>query len=215
MVKIMNKTTKIILWVLFPIITISVLVWIDGLIIDKRVPITLQQKSIETDLWVDGYVVGMGTLVEKNDDYYDELNTFKVNCYLSQKICIQSVSGLFKTKYIDYMSPILTLRHDVFKIVRWDKDVIIYQNLESCGEITFTITRDTKTFSGVKRYIKKNGCVREHNGDITYSLVDGHDLTTRIKNETRNVPRNYGILFVILLITGFGIYSSIKGGKSK
>ena len=211
----MKKIFKILLWVLFLIVTTSVLVWIDGLIIDKKVPITLQEKSIETDLWMDGYVVGKGTLVEKNDDYYDELNTFKVDCYLSQKICIQSVSGLFKPKYMEYISPILTLRHEVFKIVRWDKDVIIYQNLESCGEVTFTITRDTKTFSGVKRYVKKNGCVREPNGEITYSLVDGNELTSKLKNETRNVPRNIGIFFLIFLITGFGIYSSIKSGKPK
>ena len=170
MVKIMKKTLKIILWIVFFFVSMYSLIQVDRWYVYSRIPVSLPMVNYFVTMWDEGYVKVTGTIRGKDDDYYDDLNVINVECDYSTKKCSHSVGGLLKTKGSDGFQPYLNVRTETFQIVNWNKEFLIYKDVESCYEVTFTLMRETQTLTGIRKYSKKNS-VCQRDDEIKYSII--------------------------------------------
>lgn len=213
MVKIMNKTLKIILWVIFFFVSMYSLIQIDRWYVHSRVPVSLPIVNYFVTMWDEGYVKVTGTIRGKDDDYYDNLNVINVECDYSTKKCFHSVAGLLETKGGSEFQPYLNVRSETFQIVNWNKEFLIYKDIGSCYEVTFTLMRETKTLTGIRKYSKKNStCQRDD--EIKYSIIDGFEYYRSEEKRVQNVFLNILASLLILSISGYGIYRAIRPRKT-
>ena len=212
MVKIMNKILKIILWVFFFFVSMYTLIQIERWYVFTKVPVTLPIPHVFVDLWESGYVEVDGTISEKNGDYYDRLNVIKVTCDYQSRQCIHSVGGLFTSRSPSEFQPLLNLKTEKYRILNWDKDILIYKDTSLCSETTFTLVRNTKILSGVKKYSQKNStCQRED--EITYTIINGFEYVFKEQEKVKNTYLNIMSLLLILGISGYGIYRTVRPRK--
>ena len=182
-------------------------IYIDVFRINSKIPVNLFMDNYSFLFW-DDIVSVQGTLVENNNNYYDKLNTVHIECRKSTRECIQSYGGLFGGSGD---RPYLRVKTYTFPIVRWDKDILIYKDTSNCYESIFTITRDTEKLSGVRNVLtNKPDCKNEKSSKVTYELVDGFEYQMTLEKQHRSVFLNTFIFVVLLGITIFGIYKTIK-----
>ncbi len=205
----MNKILKITLWVLFFFVSIYSLIVIDRWFVYSKVPVLLSSSSYFVDMWDEGFVNVDGKILENKGNYYDDLNVIKVTCQFSKKQCIHSIGGLFKSTQTSEFPPLLNVKTEQYLITNWTKDILIYQDFDVCSDTTFTLVRNTKTLTGVKKYLKKNSnCQRED--EITYTIVSGFDYVMKEQKEVRNVFLNTLLFLIVSFITIFGIYKTVR-----
>lgn len=203
----MSKSKKIILWVLFFLTSLMSLIYIDVFRINSKIPVNLFMDKYSFLFW-DNFVSVEGTLIENNNNYYDKLNTVHIECRKSTRECIQSYGGLFIGSGD---RPYLRVKTDTYPIERWDKDILIYKDISNCYESIFTITRDTEKLTGVRNVLtNKPDCKNEKSSKVTYELVDGFEYQMTLEKQLRSVFLNTFIFVVLLGITIFGIYKTIK-----
>ena len=204
----MNKSIKIFLWIIFFIVSFVSLIYIENLRIQSKIPVNLFMDKYSFLFW-ENFVSVEGTLVEQNSNYYDKLNTVHVECRKSTKECIQSYGGLFEGGFSD--RPYLRVKTDVYPIHRWDKDILIYKDFSKCYETTFTITRETEKLTGVTNFLSnKSECKDEKNKKVTYELVDGFEYQMEMEKQIRSVFLNTFIFLILLGVTIFGIYKTVR-----
>jgi hypothetical protein len=208
----MNKISKIVLWISFFLVSMYSIIVVDRWYVFTKVPVSLPTLHVFVDMWESGYVGIDGTISEKNGDYYDNLNVIKVTCDYSSKECIHSVGGLFVSRSPNEFQPLLNIKTEKYRIVSWDKDILIYKDVGTCYETTFTLVRNTKTLSGIKKFSKKNStCQRED--EITYTIIDGFDYVMKEQRRVQNIFVNIVLFILILGISGFGIYRTFRPRK--
>lgn len=203
----MSKTIKIILWVSFFIISFYFLIVFDKFHINSKVPVLLPNTSYFLDMWDDGYVVVDGKISESKGDYYDRFNVIKVSCDFLKKQCIHSIGGLLQSN--SGFSPLLYVRTEEYPITNWTKEILIYRDRGSCYDTTFTLVRNTKTLTGIKKFSKKlPTCQRED--EIIYSIVSGFDYVMKEQREVQNLFLNIFLFLVTLFVTILGIYKTVR-----
>ena len=203
----MTKGLKVFLWISFFIITFYILIVFDKLYINSKVPVLLPNTSYFLDMWDDGYVIVDGKISESKGDYYDKFNVIKVSCDFSKKQCIHSIGGLLQSN--SEFSPLLYVKTEEYQITNWTKEILIYRDRGSCYDTTFTLVRNTKTLTGVKKFSKKlPTCQRED--EITYTIVSGFDYVMKEQKEVRNVFLNTFLFLIVSFITIFGIYKTVR-----
>jgi hypothetical protein len=208
----MNKISKIILWIVFFFGSMYSLIQIDRWYVFTKVPVTLPNLHVFVDMWESGYVEVDGTISEKNGDYYDGLNVIKVTCDYQSRQCIHSVGGLFTSRSPSEFQPLLNLKTEKYRILNWDKDILIYKDTSLCSETIFTLVRNTKILSGVKKYSKKSStCQRED--EITYTIINGFEYGYKEKEKFQNVFLNILVSLLVFGISGYGIYRTIRPRK--
>jgi hypothetical protein len=160
-------------------------------------------------MWDEGYVIVDGKISENKGDYYDKFNVVKVSCDLSKKQCIHSIGGIFQVNKESEFPPLLNVKTEQYLITNWNKEILIYKDFGSCYETTFTLIRNTKTLTGVKKFSKKiPTCQREE--EITYSIVNGFDFVLNEQSKVRNVFMNTILFILILLVTVIGVFKTVK-----
>jgi hypothetical protein len=185
------------------------LIQVDRWYVYSRVPISLPTLNYFVTMWDSGYVKVTGTIRGKDDDYYEDLNVINVDCDYSTKKCIHSVGGLFKYKGGDGFQPLLNVKTETFQIVNWNKEFLIYKDDASCYDVTFTLMRETKTLSGIRKYSKNNsGCQRSD--EVKYSIIDGFEYVMSEEKKVQNVFLNILVSLLVLGVTGIGIYRTVK-----
>jgi hypothetical protein len=158
-------------------------------------------------MWDDGYVIVDGKISESKGDYYDKFNVIKVSCDFSKKQCIHSIGGLLQSN--SEFSPLLYVKTEEYQITNWTKEILIYRDRGSCYDTTFTLVRNTKTLTGVKKFSKKlPTCQRED--EITYTIDSGFDYVMKEQKEVRNVFLNTFLFLIVSFITIFGIYKTVR-----
>lgn len=204
----MKKVTKVLLWVSFFIFSFYVLIVLDKLYVNSKVPVLLPNTNYFVDMWDQGYVIVDGKISESKGDYYDKFNVIKVSCDFSKKQCIHSIGGLLQSG--SGFSPLLYVRTEEYQITNWTKEILIYRDSGSCYDTTFTLVRNTKTLTGVKKFSKKlPTCQREE--EITYTIVNGFDFVMKEQKEVQNLFLNILLFLVISFVTILGIYKSLRG----
>jgi hypothetical protein len=132
----------------------------------------------------------------KDDDYYDNFNVINVECDYTSKKCTHSVGGLLDSKGSSEFQPYLNVRTETFQIVNWNKEFLIYKDIGSCYEVTFTLMRETETLTGIRKYSKKNPrCHRDD--EIKYSVIDGFEY---YRSESKKVQNLFLNILVCLII---------------
>jgi hypothetical protein len=208
----MKKTSKIILWIIFFLLSMYSFIQVDRWYVHSRVPVSLPMVSYFLTMWNEGYVKVTGTIRGKDDDYYDNFNVINVECDYTSKKCTHSVGGLLDSKGSSEFQPYLNVRTETFQIVNWNKEFLIYKDIGSCYEVTFTLMRETETLTGIRKYSKKNPrCHRDD--EIKYSIIDGFEYYRSESKKVQNLFLN--ILFSLLVfgISVYGIYRTLKPKK--
>ena len=203
------KASKVILWLFFLLATI----FFSGKLIDiqstLRVPATLGNLFVFTDLWDKGYFNATGTWNSGGEKRIDKLNSVEITCSLPRKMCAVSVASI--NQYGEG-KPFLSTSLDIFDIVRWDSQVINFKEEKQCAETYFSINRETKTVSALRKYFTTvSGCSPDNTKEVKYSLVNGFEIYLELLNENNS---GYALFIFIatlsLAITIFGIYRVFK-----
>ena len=148
----------------------------------------------------------------KDDDYYDNFNVINVECDYTSKKCTHSVGGLLDSKGSSEFQPYLNVRTETFQIVNWNKEFLIYKDIGSCYEVTFTLMRETETLTGIRKYSKKNPrCQRDD--EIKYSIIDGFEYYRSESKKVQNVFLNILVSLLVFGISVYGIYRTLKPKK--
>ena len=100
---------------------------------------------------------------------------------------------------------------DIFDVETWDHQTIIYKDVKPCAETTFSINRETKTISGLRKYkTTVAGCAPDNPKEVRYQLVDGNDIYLKRLQENNSVALNIFVLTVALLFLVLGIYKVVR-----
>ncbi len=206
--KIAIKSVKVTLWLTFFALAITArMLWNDY---QKalKVPVSLGSSFIFTDLWEKGYFSGRGTWVVSGEKQDDLLNMAEITCLHSQKICATSVASV--NEY-GLGKPHLSNSLEIADVVRWDSQIIIYKEIKTCAETTYSINRETKSVTALRKYItNRAGCASDNPKEVTYNLTNGFDVFMKMTDKNDDVPLNILLLTIALLITGYGIYQVVK-----
>jgi hypothetical protein len=206
----MSKGIKVLLWVSFFVVSFYLLIVFDRLYINSKVPVSLPGTNYFLDMWEQGYVVVDGKISENKGDYYDKFNVIKVTCDFSKKNCTHSIGGLLGPIKNYEFPPLLYVRTEDYFVTNWSKEILIYKDKGSCYETTFTLVRNTKTLTGVRKY-SKNLPTCQRDDEITYTIVNGFDFVMKEQKEVQNLFLNILLFLVISFVTILGIYKSLRG----
>lgn len=204
----MKKIQLVIFWIVFFFSSFYALVQVDKLYIHSKVPVSLPMMDYFLTMWESGYTQVTGTIRGKDDDYYDDLNVIKAECTFSEKQCTHSVAGVFGAGMFGDQ-PLLNAKLQTFKLIQWNKELLIYKDFGVCYETTFTLLRDTKSLTGITRYSKNNSTCRRDD-EVTFTIIDGFDYAQSQIKESRNVALNVLLFILISGISLVGIYKAIK-----
>ncbi len=203
-----TKTFKVILWLGLLSATIFTLATWSEIQKNTKVPATLGSQFVYTDSWDKGYFNATGTWNSAGEKRVDKLNSVEITCILAKKMCAVSVASL--NQYND-IKPFLSSSLDIFDVVRWDANVINFKEEKQCAETAFSINRETKTVSALRKYHSTvSGCSPDSSKEMTYTLVNGYDVYSGLIKENDNVPMNVFILTLALAMTIYGIYRVLR-----
>jgi hypothetical protein len=202
------KSVKVMLWLTFFVVTITARITWNDYQKALKVPVSLGSIFIFTDLWDKGYFSGRGTWVVNGESQDNKLNMVEITCLQSQKTCAISVASV---NDYGFGKPHLSNSLDIADIVRWDGQVIIYKDIKTCAETTFSIARETKSVTALRKYItNRAGCATDNPKEVTFNLQDGVNVYTEMTQVKDDVPLNIFLATIALLITIIGIYKVVK-----
>lgn len=203
-----TKTFKVILWLGLLFATVfTVGTWSE---IQKniKVPVSLGSQFIYTDSWEKGYFNAKGTWVVTGENQDDKLNSVEITCINSKKLC--GVSNARASQF-GLGKPFLSASLDIFDIVRWDNEVIIYKDITPCAETSFSVNRETKSVTGLRKYKTTGlGCATDNPKEVTFKLVSGYDVYSALVKENDDAPMNVFILTLALAMTIYGIFRVLR-----
>lgn len=204
-----SKSIRVVLWLSFFIGTLFASGKVVDLMSAHRVPATLGNLFVFTDLWDKGYFNATGTWNSSGEKRVDRLNAVEIICSLPRKICSVSLASL---NQYDDSKPYLSTSLDIFDVERWDSHVINFREEKQCAETVFSVNRETKTVSALRKYhTTVSGCSPSNVKEINYSLVSGFDVYMKLKKEDDGGFALFIFIATIaLLVSGFGVYRVFK-----
>jgi hypothetical protein len=214
----MKKIFTTTIWISFFISSLFVIYKVDKLYIYSKVPVTLHTPSFYLDLWDMGSIEFKGTLSKKYKDnhlnelskqYFSDINLLQVECNSSTKQCTHTLAQVSETTH----KPLLTLNTDKFRIHQWDKNIIIYGDYGKCYEEIFTFVKNTKIFTGIKKYTKDASCTYSEES-IEYSLVDGFEVQFEKERSHRRPFLNFIIALALLFFSSYKIFRTYKPSRT-
>jgi hypothetical protein len=204
----MKKIQLVIFWIAFFFLSSYALIQVDKLYVHSKVPVSLPMMDYFLTMWESGYTSVTGTIRGKDDDYYEDLNVIKAECTFSEKQCTHSVAGVFGMRQFSDQ-PLLNVKLQTFRIVQWNKELLVYKDIGLCYETTFTLLRDTKSLTGITKYSKNNSTCRR-NDEVTFTIINGFDYVQSQQKESRNVAVNVLLFLLVAGISLAGIYSALR-----
>jgi len=203
-----QKSFKVILWLSLFVGVIIVRVEWNDLQKSVKVPVSLGSKFIFTESWDKGYFSGRGTWQVAGDTQDNKLNMVEITCLRNEKTCALSVASV---NNFGFGRPLLATSLDILDVERWDSQVIIFKELKTCAETTYSVTRDTKSVMGLRKLnTNREGCSSDNRKEVGFNLVNGLDVFIGLIHDKEDVPLNIFIAIITFLISAAGIYRVFK-----
>ncbi len=138
-----------------------------------------------------------------NDKPAFPLQVSKIICRFNETRCVESRAEVSEDT--------LMVDQDSYAITRWDEHVLIYTKSAQCVDYFYTVSRDTKQVSGIRK--SKVGMEKEcpdHNKELRLRLTNGFDVYWGMQQEARPVAAFVAALIAVVLWAGFRIRRIIK-----
>jgi len=193
-----SKAVKIIWTVCLALFAIVIAGMLSDAHVKQKVPVGPYGSSVFVELWSQGYVGLTGTWVIDNDKSAFPLQVSRIVCRLNDKSCTESRAEVSEDT--------LMVNQDSYEINRWDEHVLIYTGSAQCVDYVYTVNRDTKQVSGIRK--SKVGKEKEcpvHSKELLLRLADGSDVYWEMQRETRPVAALVAACIAIVLWAGFRI----------
>ena len=208
LIKLLNsKVVRILGTICLALVSMVVVGLLSESYVKHNAPVSPYGYHVFVDLWNTGYIGLQGTWIMENDKPAFPLQVSKITCSAREKSCIESRAEISGNTLIAHQ--------DRYEITHWDERLLIYTDSAQCVDYIYTVIRETKQVSGVRK--SKKGMEKDCpdlNKEIKLRLTNGFDVYLQLQREATPRAAIVAAVIAILLWAGFQIRKILKSQPS-